>query len=210
MFLWVYLVTELLSKGLTNQDSLSDMRRRLDSFPPELENFFQRILGSVEAFYHSKMSTALQLAAAVYEPLDWTFYAFHEQEYDDEEYVPQVPNEAFNEEELKELRLDTITQLNSRTQGLLEVTQSGLVSFLHRTVKDFLHTRQMSDFLFAKAAPWFSANLTLIRAGIARIKKDLSVPVDKVMRGNFGKYTGGVIYHQCEQDFCVRGSNRGP
>ena len=189
VFLWVYLVTELLRKGLTNRDSFSDMRRRLESFPPELEDFFQRILESVEAFYHSKMSTALQLAAAADEPLHWTFYAFHEQEYDDADYVFRVPNEAFSREELRELRLDTATQLNSRTQGLLEITGTGLVTFLHRTVKDYLDTTQMSDFLAAKAAPWFSANLTLIRAGIARIKRNLEVTdVVKVIRGGFGKY----------------------
>jgi hypothetical protein len=69
VFLWVYLVTELLRKGLTNRDSFSGMRRRLESFPPELEDFFQGILESVEAFYHSKMSTALQLATTADEPL---------------------------------------------------------------------------------------------------------------------------------------------
>jgi len=151
VFLWVYLVAEMLRKGLTNRDSSSDMRRRLESFPPELEDFFQRILESVEGFYHNKMSSALQLAAAAHEPLHWTVYAFHEQEYDDEDYALRVPNEAFKDQELKELRLDTIAQINSRTQGLLEATSSGLVTFLHRTVKDYMDTKRMSDFLASKA-----------------------------------------------------------
>ncbi|KAI0549228.1 hypothetical protein F4679DRAFT_584803 [Xylaria curta] len=91
VFLWVFLVTKLLEEGLTNRDSFSDICRRLESFPVELEVFFRQILESVESFYHTKMSTMLQMAIAVEEPLHAMAYDFHDQEHDDEDYVFHIP-----------------------------------------------------------------------------------------------------------------------
>ena len=41
VFLWVFLVVRLLRRGLTEYDSYSDLLRRLDSFPSDLETFFK-------------------------------------------------------------------------------------------------------------------------------------------------------------------------
>jgi hypothetical protein len=49
-------------------DSFSDMQRRLESIPTDLENFLKQILESVEPFYHEKMATTLQMALAAREP----------------------------------------------------------------------------------------------------------------------------------------------
>lgn len=53
VFLWVFLVTKLLREGLTNRDAFVDLRRRLQSFPTELEPFFKTMLEGVQPFYHS-------------------------------------------------------------------------------------------------------------------------------------------------------------
>ena len=51
VFLWVSLVTESLLEGLSDGERLSDLRRRLDSLPPDLEDLFWKILNSLGAVH---------------------------------------------------------------------------------------------------------------------------------------------------------------
>jgi hypothetical protein len=44
VFLWVYLVTQSLLEGLSNEDTMSDLQVRLDSLPSDLEALFDVIL----------------------------------------------------------------------------------------------------------------------------------------------------------------------
>lgn len=172
VFLWVVLVIRLLLQGLTNRDRFSDICRRLESFPVELGPFFRQILESVEPFYHNKMSTTLQMAIAVIEPLPAMSYAFHDQGYDEQDYIFHISTQPYRPEEDELLREEMIWWLNSRTRGLLEVDRiSGLVTFLHRTVMDFLKTREMSDFLAEKAPAKFNLPLTLLKVYTATIKR---------------------------------------
>ena len=83
VFLWVFLVTKLLREGLTNDDSFPDLRRRLDSIPIDLGEFFKQILNSVDSFYHEKMAHTLRIALAAKEPLECIIYGFHELEYEE-------------------------------------------------------------------------------------------------------------------------------
>jgi hypothetical protein len=187
VFLWVFLVTKLLREGLTNRDSFSDICRRLESFPTELEVFFRQILNSIEPFYHNKMSTTLQMTIAAEEPLHTMAYHFHDQEYDDEDYVLRLPIRPYSLEEDKELLEEMVWRLNSRTRGLLEMDrESGTITFLHRTVMDFLKTREMSDFLADKAPSRFNLSLSLLKVYTAMIKRDFFET--QVIRQKFGRY----------------------
>lgn len=172
VFLWVFLVTKLLREGLTNRDSFSDIRRRLESIPVELEVFFRNILDSVETFYHNKMATTLQIAIAAEEPLPVMAYDFHDQEYDDDEYIFSLPVKAFHQTEDAELKEEMTWRLNSRSRSLLEIHQaSGTVTFLHRTVRDFLKTREMSDYLTEKAPSGYNVCLSLLKIYAAMVKR---------------------------------------
>jgi hypothetical protein len=46
VFLWVVLVTQSLLEGLTDGEHLSELHKRLNSLPVELESLFWKILGS--------------------------------------------------------------------------------------------------------------------------------------------------------------------
>lgn len=189
VFLWTVLVTKLLLNGLTNRDRFSDMRRRLDSFPIELEPFFMKILTSVEPFYRSKMATTLLIALSAAEPLHFLFYEFHDQEYDDRQYALQTPLRPLAKEELKYIRETTAYHLESRTRGLLEIPAKGeTVAFLHRTVVDFLNKEDMKRYLRTQVASDldFCAQLSLVKASLAYLKgiKEKA----KVFRIGFGKY----------------------
>lgn len=194
VFLWAVLVTKLLLNGLTNRDRFSDMRRRLDSFPIELEPFFMKILTSVEPFYRSKMATTLLIALSAAGPLHFLFYEFHDQEYDDREYALQAQMRPLTKEELKHMRESTAYHLDSRTRGLLELPAQGeTVAFLHRTVVDFLNKEDMKRYLHTQVTSDldFCAQLSLVKASLAYIKGIKAR--GKVDRIGFGQYKVGDV-----------------
>lgn len=190
VFLWVFLVTKLLREGLTNRDAFTDLRRRLNSFPSELEPFFKTMLEAVEPFYHSHMSTALQIANALTEePLSFLIYSFQFQEYEDMDYAINYPIRPMDEGEVEEIWSNTSWHLDSRTRGLLEIKpQDGDVTFIHRSARDFLNTQEIYDFLIAKVDPRlnFRPALSILKALVAMIKTS-SVP-DQIIRTGFGKF----------------------
>lgn len=197
VFLWASLVTKLLLSGLTNRDRFSDTCRRLDSFLLELGPFFMQILDSIEPFYFSKMATTLLMTLAANEPLDFVIYDFHNQEYDDSSYALDMPVHLLFADELSEIRETTVSRINSRTRGLLELQPgSNQVTVLHRTVLDFLHSDRMSRYLHDKVDPpfRFHPKLSILKAHLAYIKttQDLAMNDEcwepPMERHGFGTY----------------------
>ncbi|KAM0231485.1 hypothetical protein ACHAP5_011066 [Fusarium lateritium] len=187
VFLWVFLVTRLLREGLTNDDSFSDLEKRLLSLPTELEAFFKQILESVPNFYHEKMAGALQVALDAREPLDCMIYSFIGDEYEDPDYF-QHPLDLENntnldndDDQLKARHEQIVRRLKGWCRGLLE-EQLGKIQFLHRTVGDFLRTREMSDFLESKRPRHFNTGLSILKAYVAWLK------LSNLEGGNFMLY----------------------
>ncbi|KAK3899010.1 hypothetical protein C8A05DRAFT_46814 [Staphylotrichum tortipilum] len=175
VFLWVFIVTRLLREGLTNDDTLSELRRRLESFPSDLEPFFKQIVESVPEFYRTKMAEALRMAVAAVRPLDAIIYSFHDEEESDDctvdgELTWGLPIFPYGAEAWNARRERIARRLNGRCRGLLEPNSSGEIDFLHRTVADFLRTRQMSDFLRANSASDFSPSFAIFKAYASWIK----------------------------------------
>jgi hypothetical protein len=170
VFLWVFLVTRVLREGLTNDDSFQDLMKRLETVPNDLEMFIKQILESVDPFCHPKMARMLKITIAAKEPLPTIVYAFHEREYDDEDYALNEPIEPFEPTELDSLMAPLPRRLRGRCKGLLEIN-GDCVEFLHRTVRDFLMTVEMADYLSRKIEPdIFTPSLSILRAYVALIK----------------------------------------
>lgn len=188
VFLWVFLVTRELRSGLSEYDSFSDMRQRLECIPVDLEAFFKRILESVERFYVPKMATTLQMALAVTEPVDVAVYSLHEREYEDQDYAFKIRLQTLGDTGAAASCEQTRRRLKARCRGLVEVNpKSNRVEFLHRSVMDFLRTAEMSIFLADKAPRGFDVRLSLARALTAYIKAaEFPDPVD---RTGFNHYT---------------------
>lgn len=169
VFLWVFLVTGLLCEGLNNGDSFGDLKLRLETFPSDLERFFRNILERADSFYHTKVSSVLQIALEAEEPLDLSLYSFHEEEYENRDYAIDKKIGVLSDEAV-EHRYRIMTQrLNGWSKGLVEV-RNREVHFLHRTVVDFLKTREMEEFIAGKLPSWFCAGLSLLKAHLAWIK----------------------------------------
>ena len=172
VFLWVFLATKVLREGLDNDDSLSDLRRRLNSIPPDLEDFFKKILEGVDPFYHEKMARTLLVALAAREPLRASLYGFMELEYEDEDYAltEAIEGEDHNRKRLHSILDPVHRRLNGRCKGLLEISR-GAVEFLHRTLRDYLDGAEMTHFLSQKLKRPFDANLSITRASVACFKR---------------------------------------
>lgn len=169
VFLWVFLVTNSLRNGLTNEDDVEELQQRLDVLPTQLESLFKHMLDSVDTVYHEKQAANFLLALEAREPLEVDLFGYQDNEYRDEDYAIKWPTKTIPEAEMRKSRKRTSRRINARSQGLLEA-RNGRVEFLHRTVRDFLRTRSINDYLCSKAPQEFNAALSLTKAYLAKIK----------------------------------------
>ncbi|KAF5632040.1 nacht nucleoside triphosphatase [Fusarium sp. NRRL 52700] len=194
VFLWVFLVTRLLREGLSNDDSFTDLEKRLLSIPTELETFFRQILESVPSFYHEKMAGSLRVALYAKEPLESMIYSFVGDEYEDPNYFRHAfsPDSGLSPDETQKHLVARQRQIARRLKGwcrgLLD-EQMGKVQFLHRTVGEFLRTREMSDFLESKLPAVFNSGLSILKAYVAWLN------LSSIEGGNFMLLEDVVIEH---------------
>ena len=120
VFLWVSLVVKSLLKGLTNQDTLSDLRIRLHELPCELDGLYNLMLASIHPpFYLEQASRLLQLVYQSEQPATAFYLSFADDE--DARYVYEKHFDSVSEEELLRRAEAMIPKLRSRCAGLLEV-----------------------------------------------------------------------------------------
>jgi len=118
VFLWVYLVVRSLLDGLSNADRLSDLVRRLNALPPDLEELFSKLLRSLDADYFTHACQLLRLVAGMNRPrLLYLYFADNE---DDNSAIQEETRSLSPDEMLT--RLETMDRrLMSRCKGFLEV-----------------------------------------------------------------------------------------
>ncbi|KAL1968653.1 hypothetical protein VTN77DRAFT_1479 [Rasamsonia byssochlamydoides] len=144
VFLWVYLVVQSLLQGLTNSDRMSDMQRRLDIIPTDLEELFDKILNSLEPFYFNHACQLMQIVRAAQRPLSLLGLYYADEEDPLAAVKADVKLITDNERLYREDQMRR--RLKSSCKGLLETlpTRSSdgelQVEYLHRTVKDFIES----------------------------------------------------------------------
>ncbi|OAL37221.1 hypothetical protein AYO20_03397 [Fonsecaea nubica] len=174
VFLWVYLVTRSLRDGLINGDSLSLLYERVLEMPSDLDKFFEKMIKSVDKVYRRRMAHTFRVVLATYRPLRLLLYSCID-EGDDILRQGSVRDDFMSvqvDEKIQVVEETMRRQLNGRYRGLLESTESSdkpgvkRVDFLHRTVGDFLETKQMQDLLASYSAQNFNAYLCICKAFI--------------------------------------------
>ena len=63
IFLWVYLATREILRGLTNYDDISTLQRRLRDIPRDLEDYFKRMLLTIDRVYYFETSALFTILA---------------------------------------------------------------------------------------------------------------------------------------------------
>jgi hypothetical protein len=120
VFLWVALVTKSLLKGLTNFDNISDLRRRLREFPPELDDLFNRMLHDIQpTFYFEQASRLFQAVYHSESPLSTIELSLADDE--DSELAMKAKIRSLSHNELYRRNREIANRLKTRRAGLLEV-----------------------------------------------------------------------------------------
>jgi hypothetical protein len=192
VFLWVYLVVSSLLRGLGNCDEFSDLKRKLQALPPDLKQLYTHIIRKVDEDYKEETVQFFQLMNAT-QPLDgdWkdlkpmTVLSLCLAKERDEE-LPNIVKTLTSQAMIHRCR-DMNRRLKSRTGGLIEVQLRGVridkidpsmkVGYLHRTVRDFLITREMRDILQAEID--FDPNYAMLKSSVYELQVKLDNPADR-------------------------------
>jgi len=125
IFLWVELVLRSLLAGLTYGDRISDLKRRLDSLPPELDDLIMKILSSLDSFYFEQAAQLFQLVRASLSPP--TLLSLYLADEETPDFYAQCEKRFLTYEEMK-FRVETMRRrVTSRCKGLLEMTPNSQV-----------------------------------------------------------------------------------
>ena len=176
VFLWVHLVVRSLRDGFVNRDSMTMLLKRLRTLPTDLEPFFEHILRSVDKVYQQRLAQMFQVALTAEAPLPLLLYSFIDEE--DPDFAIKLPHTQMSTEEINSRQKEMQWRLNGRTRGLLEVSHipksdgylSYKVDFLHRTVRDFLMSKDIQIMLNTNLIGTYSASIAIARAILAEIK----------------------------------------
>ena len=180
VFLWVVLVVKSLLTGLRNADRISHLQKRLRDFPGSLEKYFGHILGSVEKCYREETAKAFKFALVAAAPLSLMTYSFLDE--GDHDPVATSPDRVLTTKDILMRNDDMRRRLNGRCKGLLEVINDDnskrgeseictpKVDFLHRTVYDFLLTKDIQAMLSQNLEAGFESRVHLCRALLAQLR----------------------------------------
>ena len=169
VFLWVFLVVRSLLRGMSNLDTGEELRTRLRELPTELEEFFRRILDRGDRVY-DRQAARLYLIQMNANDGGLTTHDIAPFAEEDRLYALRdsvCSRHAENAEHLDEV---TRTRVLARCQDLLEFDDDSKLQFLHRTVKDFLETRDILDELTRRAGEGFNGHLFICNSMLLQMK----------------------------------------
>ena len=178
VFLWVRIVVSNLLRGLSNDDNLSDLHKRLQSFPTTLKAYFQHMFDSIDDFYREETSEILLICLEGIQPLSLLALWFYEQERVTPDYALRAKRSPLSSTDVVTIFESIHKRINARGQDLLEIETDTTnlehlmytVRFSHRTVKDFLSTPDMLAKLTSWKSEHFDARATLCKATLAIVK----------------------------------------
>lgn len=181
VFLWVKLVVKSLLRGLGDYNRISDLKRRIDYLPEDLEELYAYMLQTVDPFYHDQTSRLFQIVRAAQRcsigrvtllNLSWA-------EEEDETLAETIGIKPYTIDEIESRCREMDARLKSVCAGFLESTDpkySGIapdsrVSFLHRTVADWMSKQTVWDELASRTSgSGFSPNLAMLRSRVMCLK----------------------------------------
>ena len=111
MFLWVRLVVRQLLKGLRDGDGIRALSKKVEEIPADLDNYFMRLMESIEPQNRKEASEVLQLAL-----------------YDEDEFISLHSNNlldfSFIEEENPQFALNRFYKFSK-----LDFADKGAIAF---------------------------------------------------------------------------------
>ena len=182
VFLWVQLAVTRLLKGLGERNRLEDLQRKLDTVPPTLEKFFQQIFHRIDEADWTESAQVFLITTHAVQALSVAAYHFLEKEGKEPGYAMKATVQPISSVKLEDMHRKVRDRLNFLCKDLLEVNQVTMdatfidyqVDFLHRTVRDFLMTKEMHQQLMQRATQGhtteWNAHRCLCHIALARAK----------------------------------------
>lgn len=209
VFLWVRIVVSSLLTGLNHADRVSDLQRRLDRLPEDLENLYERILDDIDPFYLQHAAEYFLLMEACPEPPPALLFSFA-----DEEKLLDLPSSLLSsdhQEDLFKRVRDIAIRLNSRCKGLLEVVGNvdedsvsattvflypgPKIQYLHKTVREYVDKQRKKGKLARDLVDSYDANLKILYANIVTLSR---CPPSHWKVSDWAHWLRGVMYHAAE------------
>ena len=205
VFLWVFLVVRSLTSGLQNADRIIDLQRRLRCLPSDLEGYFQHMLNNIDNNYQQQTAQTLLLALQALEPLSLMTYAMVDELEVDPCYAHNLGIQQMSSADITSKHSDMKLRINARCKDLLEVTPVSFTSspsiheykvdFLHRTVRDFLHLKEIYGWVLENISCGFDVDQSLCAAFLAQVKTVSLRKVDFQEYGQLSPLVDGMVHY---------------
>ena len=175
VFLWVFLATKSLRDGVLDGDTVDDLWRRVRALPAELEPFFQRILEGVGQAHQRYMAEVFQMMLFTPDELKyaWIFLAYSLAQHQ----LVQSESDIRNCFSIGWKQMQR--QFNARFGGLvifthfyLSMDETVRITFIHRSVRDFLLSKPAQRYL-SDRSPSFHPHLGLLKSMFCFIRQVL-------------------------------------
>jgi len=175
VFLWVHLATSSLLVGLSGGERLSDLQRRVDALPSDLEKLFWNILDTLDRFHFERASQIFQIIRASTVQLPVLRLSFADE--DDTEALYRLKMEPMSPQEQAARAEIMRRRLNARCKGMIEPNTNSdksladvPVGYLHRTVRDFLQVPENWEKIVNATDKSFDPRLRLSYAHTMNLK----------------------------------------
>ncbi|KAF7444225.1 hypothetical protein A1F94_005066 [Pyrenophora tritici-repentis] len=152
VWLWVFLVTRNLKRAVNRYEGVDMLRKIVLQFPTDLEEFFKRMVNSIQPQYLEEMAQIFLIAVDQHHPLSLYAYSLLELERQNPDYTIKAPIKELDDDYLNTKYPAWTSHIQNRCNDLLVVTiqepQFGMaadatsvthiVDSLHKTVRDFM------------------------------------------------------------------------
>ncbi|KAL1847105.1 hypothetical protein Daus18300_014045 [Diaporthe australafricana] len=188
VWLWVYLIIKGLKRDLRSREEFDHWQRRIDSVPPDLEEFFRRMLARLDPIH--RIQTARTFLVVLFgeqigiRPFSTDMYTCLQKEASNSHYLDDMPFLEFSKDKhgrtyLKRQRDDDSNarrHINGRCRDLLHVQGDGTLGiyrnrleFLHRTARDFFRDTYYKE-LHQATGTGFVAAKSIVQMYLAMLK----------------------------------------
>lgn len=186
------LVTNSLIRGLSNHDQVATLQRRLRTYPKDLDQLYPQMVTRVDEFYAEEASDIFQLVEAATEkhrademdvkPNNLTLLGLHLAMRKDLDLARELKEMSFSSSIVEEEGREVDVLVKSRCGGLIETEYQGpdgpefspfmRVSYMHRTVRDFLIGEETRKILLARTGGegTFKPNVAIFKSIVLQMK----------------------------------------
>lgn len=160
VFIWVSVVAKLLQNALNEGEGLTRLRSIVESLPEDIGKIYDRIWDSIVD--HKSASALMELKRTAEGALPFVTLWKAEGGYDEMAQGKRLG--PLTEDVRVGLRRIMVRRLDRKTRGILELTPTDHVEFIHRTASDWAAGPKVRSGMTSHLPSEFDPNLRLMQA----------------------------------------------